>query len=252
MSVADDRPLKRRTKSSRNEDIVSRLGCHWEFRAGHPPTCSYNSSGNYQAHCAVCDYSAAPQTFYKLHAQEFCQMHASSLNGAHPRMELLVALTELSSSWRDGEGCDARSKYPIRDALLVCGSRSAEVTASSCDPTDEMGRLPRGVTNGTGREAAALARFVVQSEQFLDEEGLWAHRFKPMVNAVLRWNRGGEPPDALLHSEYEGAYVELVARVAERKNQHTLEYALETMAKNRAITQRLRPQSPQVGFPPQC
>ena len=83
--------------------------------------------------------------------------------------------------------------------------------------------------NGTGKEPKQLAKYVVQAERYLEEEGQWVHKFRPMLDAVTGWNQGSDFPGVYLRQEFESHMRALMERVAERQRQWSVSSAISQM-----------------------
>ena len=99
------------------------------------------------------------------------------------------------------------------------------VTAESC----RTRQCHRSNANGTGKEPRVLAKYVVQAERYLGEQGRWAVKCKPMLDALTCWNHGGCFPSDQIRSQFAVHMEELVARVAGREAQCSVAGAVSRM-----------------------
>ena len=87
----------------------------------------------------------------------------------------------------------------------------------------------RSNANGTGEEPRVLAKYVVQAERYLGEQGRWAVKCKPMLDALACWGHAGCPPSGQIRNQFAVHMGELVARVAGREAQCSVAGAVSRM-----------------------
>lgn len=220
------------------ETWVSVMADSWEAHAGLCISSERGASGHATKVCSACNFRAEPGRFFKHHAPVLCSMLAASrAHGVNADAKTVFKSTGLKGdgSWRQSlpeqvqqcatpltvslatNAATVRTSNPKKRPLLASIAEEGVAVPDASENVEPAEKRPLiwnplsayhpvpkpWARNGTGYEASDLCSFVLEAENLIRETGRWCPLFKPIVDALDLWTRGGPFPSAAIRSNFK-------------------------------------------------